>query len=117
MKHIFTFILCLACLVSAAQTKISIDSVNNYKGKLVTICDKVYGIKSLEKSQITFIDLGAAYPDAPLTVVILGKDKANFTKSPETLYAGKHVCVTGTIKEYKGKLEIDVETPKEIVVQ
>lgn len=117
MKHLFTLLFFVSCLASVAQTKIPIDSVNNYKDKLVTVCGKVYGTKYLEKSQITFIDLGAAYPDAPLTVVILTKDKANFPQSPENLYADKQICVTGVIKEYKGKLEIDVESSKEIVLE
>ena len=117
MKPLFTFIFSLLCIASVAQTKISIDSVNSHKGELVTVCGKVYGTKTLEKSQITFIDLGAHYPDAPLTLVIFEKDKVNFPQSPETLYADKQICVTGMIKEYKGKLEIDVESPKEIVVQ
>lgn len=117
MKHLFTVLLSLSCLGSVAQTQIPIDSVNNYKDKLVTVCAKVYGTKYLENSQITFIDLGDAYPDAPLTVVILAKDKPNFPKSPEKLYADKQICVTGVIKEYKGKLEIDVDSPKEIAVE
>jgi DNA/RNA endonuclease YhcR with UshA esterase domain len=117
MKPLFTTILFFLCFRSFAQTKISIDSVNNHKGELVTVCAKVYGTKFLDKSQITFIDLGAHYPDAPLTVVILAKDRANFPQSPETLYADKQICVTGVIKEYKGKLEIDVESPKGIAME
>lgn len=117
MKQLFTFIFSLSWVFSFSQTKISIDSVSSHKDQLVTVCGKVYGTKFLDKSQITFIDLGAAYPDAPLTIVILGKDRANFKESPETLYSDKQICVTGVIKEYKGKLEIDVETPKEIVIK
>lgn len=117
MKHLFILVFSLSCLSSVAQTKIPVDSAKNYKDKLVTICAKVYGIKYLEKSEITFIDLGAAYPDAPLTVVILAKDKANFPQNPETLYSDKQICVTGTIKEYEGRLEIDVESPDQIAVQ
>lgn len=117
MKPLFTFMFSLSCFLAVAQKKIPIDSVTSHKGELVTVCGKVYGTKFLEKSQITFIDLGAPYPDAPLTLVIFEKDKANFPQSPETLYADKQICVTGVIKEYKGKLEIDVENPKEIVIQ
>lgn len=117
MKYLFTFIFSFSCLASFAQTKIPIDSLNSHKGELATVCGKVYGTKFLEKSQMTFIDLGAPYPDAPLTIVIFEKDKANFPQSPATLYADKQICVTGVIKEYKGKLEIDVEGLKEIVVQ
>lgn len=117
MKPIFTFIFSLSCLVSEAQTKIPVDSVYSHKGERVTVCGKVYGIKFLEKPQIIFIDLGAHYPDAPLTIVIFEKDKANFPQSPEKLYADKQICVTGLITEYKDKLQIVVESPKEIEVE
>jgi len=117
MKQLFTFIFSFSSILSFSQTKISIDSVSNHKGELVTVCGKVYGTKFLDKSQITFIDLGAAYPDAPVTIVILEKYRANFKEKPETLYSDKQICVTGVIKEYKGKLEIDVETPKEIAIE
>jgi len=33
------------------------------------------------------------------------------------MYADKNVCVTGTIKEYKGRYEIDVTKPAEIVIE
>lgn len=117
MKQLFTFIFSLSSILSFSQTKISIDSISNHKDELVTVCGKVYGTKFLDKSQITFIDLGAVYPDAPLTIVILGKDRANFKENPETLYSDKQICVTGVIKEYKGKWEIDVETPKDITIE
>ncbi|HEY5371004.1 MAG TPA: hypothetical protein VIJ75_18620 [Hanamia sp.] len=117
MKLLFTSILFFSCLASFSQAKISIDSVRKHNGELVTVCSKVYGTKFLDKSQITFIDLGARYPDAPLTIVILGKDRTNFPQSPETLYTDKQICVTGVIKEYKGKFEIDVENPKEIAAE
>lgn len=117
MKQLFTCIFSFSSILSFSQTKISIDSVSNHKGELVTVCGRVYGTKFLDKPQITFIDLGATYPDAPITIVILEKDRANFKENPETLYSDKQICVTGVIKEYKGKMEIDVETPKDIIIE
>jgi len=66
----------IATQTSFAQTKISIDSISLYIGQHVQICSKVYGIKSTEK--IIFINLSAAFPNAPLTVVIFAKDLSNF---------------------------------------
>ena len=73
----------------------------------------VYGVKSLEK--VTFINVGAKYPNAPLTIVIFAKDLANFKDTPEKLYGNHSICVTGVLKEYKGKTEIIVSKPDEIV--
>jgi len=115
MKIIFTFILSLFCFVTFAQKQIPIDSVNSHNGQWVTVCGKVYGTKFLDKSQMTFINIGAPYPNSPLTIVIFEKARAYFPERPETLYANKQICVTGVIKEYKGKMQIVVDSPKEIV--
>ena len=96
-----------------SQTKISIDSVASYMGQNVTVCSKVYGVKSLEK--VSFINLGARYPNSLLTIVIFSKDKINFRQPLET-YNDKTICVTGTIKEYKGKPEIIVSKQEDIVI-
>ena len=117
VKPIFSLIFSWCCLSSFAQKKISIDSVNYHKNEMVTVCGKVYETKFSEESQTTFIDLGGAYPNALLTVVIFGKDIANFKEAPEILYKDKNICVTGVIKEYKTKDEIIVSKPEEIVVE
>ncbi len=97
------------------QTKISIDSVASHIGENVTVCDKVYGTKSLKK--LTFIDLGAAYPKSLLTVVIFAKDRSNFKDEPEVMYAGKNICVTGVIKQSRDKTEIIINSPNDIELQ
>lgn len=80
----------------------------------MTVCSKVYGTKSLEK--VTFIDLGAKYPNSLLTVVIFAKDRDNFKQQPDLMYSGKNICVTGVVKEYRGKPEIIVTSPDQIVI-
>jgi DNA/RNA endonuclease YhcR with UshA esterase domain len=97
-----------------AQTKIPVDSASKHIGEKVVVCSEVYGVKSLDK--VTFINLGASYPNSPLTIVIFAKDRPNFKESPEKLYGNQPICVTGELKEYKGKAEIIVERPDEIVV-
>lgn len=102
-------------LLSFAQNKISADSASKHMGETVMICSKVYGTKSLEK--VTFINVGAAFPNSPLTIVIFAKDIANFKTSIEETYNDKNICVSGILKEYKGKTEIVVTKPEDIIVQ
>ena len=64
--------------------------------------------KALEK--VTFINLGAAYPNSLLTVVIFTKDKSKFKEAPEAMYADKTICLTGELKEYNNKPEIIVSS-------
>jgi hypothetical protein len=105
----------LITATSIAQTKIPVDSVSKHLGERVVVCSEVYGVKSLEK--VTFINLGARYPNSPLTLVIFAKDLPNFKESPEKLYGNQAICVTGELKDYKGKTEMIVSTPDEIVVE
>ena len=100
---------------SFCQSKINIESASSHYGEKVTICSKVYGTKALEK--VTFINLGAAYPNSLLTVVIFAKDRANFKEAPDVTYNDKNICVTGEVKEYNGKPEIIVTTPDQITIQ
>ena len=85
-----------------------------YIGKKVTLCSIVYGVKELPN--INFINLGARFPDNPLTIVIFSDDKRNF-KQGLGMYDGKSVCVTGVVKEYKGKPEIIITGPQDISIQ
>jgi DNA/RNA endonuclease YhcR with UshA esterase domain len=106
-------------LPAFSQTTINIEDVSKHVGQKVTVCAKVYGVKYLDrsKSQPTFINLGAAYPNSPLTVVIFGTDRQNFKPTPEELYDGKELCVTGEVKSFKGRYEIVVAQPTDLVVK
>jgi len=116
MKSILSIpVFMVISLLSSAQTNISVDSVSKHIGEKVVVCSEVYGVKSFEK--VTFINVGAAYPNSPLTLVIFAKDLVNFSDSPEKLYGNKAICVTGILKAFKGKTEIAVTKPDEITVQ
>ena len=116
MKKIISIIIaCFIATISFCQSKISIDSVSAHVGDSVTICSKVYGIKPLEK--ITFINLGAEYPNSPLTVVVLEENRSKFQQPLETMYDNKNICVSGKIKEYKGRYEIEVYDPAEVTTK
>jgi S1/P1 Nuclease len=82
-----------------------------------TICDKIYDGKFLESSQITFLNLGGAYPNQKISIVIKGADRDKFKEAPEKLYMGKTICVKGVIELYKGRLEIVVTDPNQIIVR
>lgn len=97
------------------QQKISIDSVSKFIGDTVIVCSGVYGIKALENE--TFVNLGANYPESPLTLVIFTKDVPNFKETIESLYADKNICVTGVLELYKNKPEMIVTSPAQIVIQ
>lgn len=96
---------------SATLVEITPDMAANYIGKEVRVCGKVYGVSEL--ANINFINMGAAYPNAPFTVVIFSADKANM-KTKLSKYDRKEICVTGVIEEYKGKPQIKVKAETQI---
>ncbi|MDP4284917.1 MAG: hypothetical protein Q8891_10855 [Bacteroidota bacterium] len=67
--------------------------------------------------KVTFINLGAAYPHSPLTIVIFAKDIPRFKGTIESLYGNKDICVSGILKEYNGKPEIIISEPEAIAIQ
>ena len=103
----------------ASAVTIDIKDAPAYEGKLVKICAAVYDTKYLESSgrKPTFLNLGAPYPNAPLTILIWGDSRTHFSQPPERYYQGKNICVTGRVTIYKGKPEIIVDQQKDIEVQ
>ncbi|HWB27585.1 MAG TPA: S1/P1 nuclease [Chitinophagaceae bacterium] len=80
-------------------------------------CDVVYGGKYFDNSGMTLLNLGGAYPNNTMTVVIYKKDRGNWNEDPIKLYDGKKICVTGKQITYQGRPEIVVEQPNQIVIQ
>jgi hypothetical protein len=87
--------------------RIDIHDAANHVNEKVRICAKIFGYKALEG--MTLVNLGAAYPDQLLTLVL--RDAA---RDGYTVVDGQNICVTGRIENYKGKPEIVVTDPKQI---
>ncbi|WP_316799463.1 hypothetical protein [Pedobacter frigidisoli] len=116
MKKLFLFLLFLSAgYIAKSQTMVLAKDAAQYVGKTVTICDSVYSTKALDK--LTLINLGGAFPKELVTVVINKDDLAKFTSEPSSMYIGNNICVTGLVTEFKGKPQIVVTEPKQIVVK
>ena len=118
MKKLATLVtvVCLYHFTATGQTKIPIEEAGKHIGETVTICSKVYGGRYFDNStsKRTLLNLGAAYPNHKLTLLITSDDRKNFTGKPEDDYIGKNVCVTGKVIDFNGKPEIVVTKPREI---
>ncbi|MDB5141134.1 MAG: hypothetical protein JWR12_3050 [Mucilaginibacter sp.] len=87
---------------SAGPAKvIDVKDAASHLNETVTITAKVYG--SRDFSSMILVNVGAAYPDSPLTVVLRGDAKALSSQ-----INGKTITVTGQVVDYKGKPEIVV---------
>jgi hypothetical protein len=85
-------------------------------GAVATVCGKVYGGQFVKRTGMTFIDLGAAYPQSPFSVVIELKNRDRFKEPPEHAYNGQNICVTGVIRANEGKAVIFVSDAEQIDV-
>jgi hypothetical protein len=95
---------------AGAPLSIDIHDAAKHIDDVVNTCAKVYGYKTLEN--MTLVNLGAAYPDQLLTVVLRGDAKDAYKGLD-----GQMVCVTGKVVNYKDKPEIVVTDPKQIGVK
>jgi hypothetical protein len=92
---------------ASAPRTIAVQDAAQHYNENVQCCAKVYGIKALDN--LTLVNLGAAYPNQPLTVVL--RDAA---RDMGPGLDGKTICVTGTVVSYRDKPEIVVTDPKMI---
>lgn len=116
MKYLSSIILAAYFFTASAQQEIKIEDARKHIGDSVKIYGKIYGGKYLEdaKDSPTFLNLGGAYPNALLTVVIRSDARKLFKKPPEEYYKGADVSVTGRIQMFNEKPEIIVSNPNQI---
>ena len=86
---------------------IDIHEVAKHVDENVSVCAVVYGYKNL--GSMTLVNLGAAYPNQLMTVVLRGEAKNAYEGID-----GKTICVTGKVEMYRDKPEIVVTSMKQI---
>ncbi len=117
-KYAILVILLLLSTFIFAQTSVTAKEAGKYIGKTISVCDKIFGGIFMSKSsgQPTFLNMGAAYPNAPFTIVIWADARRKFKLKPEEFYRNKQVCITGEIIVFNGKPEMIVTDPTQIIV-
>ena len=120
MQKVIFSVLCLFIVNSNfAQTVIQPKDAAKYIGQTVTVCGKIYGGKYLDaaKNKPTFLNMGAAYPNQLLTIVIWGDARKSFSYAPEEKLKNKTVCITGKVEMFKGKAQIMADKESQIKEQ
>lgn len=117
MKLLTTALAVLLCSAAFNQTIIKLEDVPQHVGDSVTVCGKVYSARYMDgaKNKPTFLNVGAAYPNQVLTVVIWDTVRQQFNGKPEALFANKEICITGRIELYNNKPQIVIDKPEKIV--
>jgi hypothetical protein len=120
--HSLRLSIAILALIVAAQAAraetIAPEEAIKHVGEDVTVCGVVAGAKyaAQVRGGLTFIDFGKPYPNATFTAMIFAENRAKFG-TPEQGLAGKQVCVSGKIQLFKGKAELVLTDPKQLVVK
>ncbi len=101
----------VAATAHAAGTAktINVTDAASHYGEQVIITAKVFGTKDF--GSMVLVNLGAAYPNSPLTVVLRGD-----AKSQGNSLQDKTITVTGKVEDYKGKPEIVINDANQLKV-
>ena len=120
-KSLFLFFLFLIWAAGsyAQQEYVSPIDAHKFIGMEKTVCGTVanatYAVRT--KGRPTFLNLDQPYPTQIFTVLIWGSDRNKFQNPPETFFRRKRICVTGIIEDFRGKPEIIVRSPDQIIVK
>ncbi len=87
---------------------VQLKEVKDFIGQNVKVEGKVYGTKDM--GSMVLVNVGAAYPNQLLTVVLKGDAKTIASK-----IVGKTIVVSGTVGDYKGKPEIIITNPDQLL--
>ena len=97
--------------VAAGPTKvIAVKDAASHLNETVTITSKVYSIKDV--GSMILVNVGAPFPDSPLTIVLRGDAKALAAQMD-----GKTITVSGQVVDYKGKPEIVVTDKNQLMIR
>src|ERR1700752_3683470 len=117
MKRIVALSGCLIITIfSFSQTEIKLEDAAKHVGDSVKVCGQVAGVRYLEQAnnKPTLINMGAAYPNQLLTIVIWDDVRKQFEKAPEDLFQDKMICVTGKVELFREKPQIVIRKTVQI---
>lgn len=102
------------CDKAVATSEISDSNL----GERVTVRGTVEDTKRLDgDNPAVFLNLGAPFPDQDLSVVIWGEKLSNWGNvPPEDRYDGREVAITGELETHDGSLQVEANSPNDVVV-
>ncbi|MGV3541202.1 MAG: hypothetical protein ACO1OQ_15405 [Rufibacter sp.] len=109
----------LVATLSYGQTRVTPEDASKHIGESVVLCGKIYGGKFMEnsKTQPTLLNMGAAFPNHLVTIMVSKEVRTGFQAKPEEYLNGKNVCVTGKLIDSKGKPEIIIAKAEDIQLE
>jgi micrococcal nuclease len=112
-KLLILVLILMASSYAFAENTVNWKDAANHYGKYKTVEGTIVSGKCLPK--VCFLNFDQNYRTT-FTAVIFSSDLSKFPPNPDQFYLNKKVQVTGTIKEYKGKPEIIIKGPDQIII-
>ena len=112
---LLSFVLFLFCPKALSQD-LSLENISTKEGQTVTVCQKVQSITSTGSKTI-LISIGKPNTNLFFTVVIFGKDIANFSYNPVEFLKEKEICITGEVIYYRDNYLINISSEKQIKIK
>jgi DNA/RNA endonuclease YhcR with UshA esterase domain len=100
-------------LAAQAQRVVTDAQASQYVGQVVTVEGVVAQVGHSRRSNTTFLDFGARYPNSTFVAVIFASAADRFPNPDQ--WEGRRVRVTGRVRMYQGKPEIALDTPSQLV--
>ena len=119
MKGLLTVLTLFVTLCVSAQTEIGLDELASHVGDSVIVKGKIHGVRYLEsaKNTPTFINVGGAFPNQLLTIVIWGDVRKKLNYAPEEKpYVNGFAKISGKVELYKGKPQIVIMNPSQLTI-
>ena len=119
MKQLLTVLALTLSLTTLAQKEIKLGELASHVGDSVTVKGKIHGVRYLEsaKNTPTFINVGGAFPDQLLTIVIWGDVRKQLNYAPEEKpYVNGFAKVSGRVELYRGKPQIVISNPSQLSI-
>ncbi|MDB5192635.1 MAG: hypothetical protein JWQ96_2198 [Segetibacter sp.] len=100
-----------------AQSSITVDDAGKHVGESVSVCGKVVGAKAGDRKSATQVNIGGGFSNTRVILTISPNDRKNFAYKPEAYLINKDVCVTGTLTNSSGRVEMVVTKDDQIQVR
>ncbi len=110
MQKILLFILICAVSKTGMAQAHNPEDAAKHVGDSIKVCGKIFGGRFFETSNNspTLLNMGAAFPASPLTIMIPGDVRSKMGYAPEIELKEKNVCVHGKVILFKERPEIIV---------
>jgi hypothetical protein len=118
MKKILLFTFVLLFTKSNFAQNLTPEEAAKHVGDSVKVCGKIFGGRFFETSNgaPTLLNMGAAYPASPITIVLYSDVRTKMGNAPEIELKDKNVCVSGKVTLHKEKPQIVIYNPSQLVV-